>query len=238
MAAQIGGPGANPRAGAGAVSSLLGWLLPLSVLDAGAGGAFVIAIGLKASAAVLVPVVLASLLRLPRALVQFVLGMLVTAVLVAAVSLLVFGLHIPDLSTQSELVTSESIPNLVGLLFGAGGETEFVRGIASAALVASVAWCSWFAWRRRDTITASGWASVALLVTLSWVLPWYVLWILPLAALSRSRRLRVVVLVLGAYMIITWAPASAVLWDALDFHPENTALGRLHHRYVKELLNP
>ncbi len=238
LAAQIGGPGANPRAGAGAVSSLLGWLLPLSVLDAGAGGAFVIAIGLKASAAVLVPVVLASLLRLPRALVQFVLGMLVTAVLVAAVSLLVFGLHIPDLSTQSELVTSESIPNLVGLLFGAGGETEFVRGIASAALVASVAWCSWFAWRRRDTITASGWASVALLVTLSWVLPWYVLWILPLAALSRSRRLRVVVLVLGAYMIITWAPASPVLWDALDFHPENTALGRLHHRYVKELLNP
>jgi hypothetical protein len=238
LAAQIGGPGANPRAGAGAVRSLRGWLLPLSTLDAGAGGAFVIAIGLKASAAVLVPVVLASLLRLPRALVQFVLGMLVTGVLVAAVSLLAFGLHIPDLSTQSELVTSESIPNLVGLLFGAGGETEFVRGIASAALVASVAWCSWFAWRRRDTITASGWASVALLVTLSWVLPWYVLWTLPLAALSRSRRLRAVVLVLGAYMIITWAPASTVLWDALDFHPENTALGRLHHRYVKELLNP
>ncbi len=238
VAAQIGGPGTNPRADAGAVRSLRGWLVPLSMLDAGAGGAFVIAIGLKASAAVLVPVVLASLLRVPRALVQFVLGMLVTGVLVAAVSLLAFGLHIPDLSTQSELVTSESIPNLIGLLFGAGGETEFVRGVASAALVASVAWCSWFAWRRRDTITASGWASVALLVTLSWVLPWYVLWTLPLAALSRSRRLRAVVLVLGAYMIITWAPASPVLWDALDFHPENTALGRLHHRYVKELLNP
>jgi hypothetical protein len=238
LALQIGGPGANPRAGTGDVRSLRGWLVPLSMLDAGAGGAFVIAIGLKASAAVLVPVVLASLLRVPRALVQFVLGMLVTGVLVAAVSLLAFGLHIPDLSTQSELVTSESIPNLIGLLFGAGGETEFVRGVASAALVASVAWCSWFAWRRRDTITASGWASVALLVTLSWVLPWYVLWTLPLAALSRSRRLRAVVLVLGAYMIITWAPASPVLWDALDFHPENTALGRLHHRYVKELLNP
>jgi hypothetical protein len=237
-AAQIGGPGANPLAGSGPIRSLSGWLLPLSGLDAGAGGAFVIAIGLKASAAVLIPVVLAALLRVPRALVQFVLGMLVTGVLVAAASLLAFGLHIPDLSTQSELVTSESIPNLIGLLFGAGGETEFVRGIVSAALLASVAWCSWFAWRRRDAITASGWASVALLVTLSWVLPWYVLWTLPLAALSRSRRLRAVVLVLGAYMIITWSPASAVLWDALDFHPENTALGRLHHRYVKELLNP
>jgi len=237
LAAQIGGAGANPGAGTGFAGSLRGWLLPLSALDVAAGGSFVIAIGLKASAAVLVPVVLASLLRAPRALVQVVLGMLVTGVLVAAASLLVFGLHIPDLSTQSELVTSESIPNMVGLLFGAGGENELVRGVMSAALVASVAWCSWFAWRRRDTLTASGWASVALLVTLSWVLPWYVLWILPLAALSRSRRLRAVALVLGAYLIITWAPASAVLWDALDFHPENTSLGRLHHRYVKELLN-
>ncbi len=237
ITAEIGGPGENPAAGRGAAARLRGWLMPLSMLDFGAGGAFVIAIGLKASAAVLVPVVLASLLRARRALVQFVLGMLATGVLVAAASLLAFGLHIPDLSTQSELVTSESIPNLIGLLFGAGGENELVRGVVSLVLVASVAWCSWFAWRRRDVFTAAGWASVALLVTLSWVLPWYVLWILPLAALSRSRRLRAVVLVLGVYLIITWAPASAVLWDALDFHPENTPLGRLHHRYVKELLN-
>jgi alpha-1,6-mannosyltransferase len=236
-AAQIGGVGANPGAGSGAAGSLRGWLWPLSLLDVAAGGSFVIAIGLKASAAVLVPVVLASLLRARRALVQVVLGMLAAAVVVAAVSLLAFGLHIPDLSTQSELVTSESIPNLIGLLFGAGGENALVRAITSLALVVSVAWCSWFGWRRRDTVTASGWASVALLVTLSWVLPWYVLWILPLAALSRSRRLRTVALVLGAYLIVTWAPASAVLWDALDFHPEKTPLGRLHQRYVKELLN-
>jgi hypothetical protein len=78
---------------------------------------------------------------------------------------------------------------------------------------------------------------VALLVTLSWVLPWYVLWVLPLAALSSSRRLRVVSLVLGAYLIIAWAPASGKLWDAIGFHPEKTALGRLHQRYVRELLN-
>jgi hypothetical protein len=236
-AAQIGGVGENPRADAGAAGALRGWLLPLSLLEVGAGGAFVIAIGLKASAAVLVPVVLAALLRVPRALVQVVLGMLVAGAVVAAASLLAFGLHIPDLSTQSELVTSESIPNLIGLAFGSGGENALVRDVVTLALVGSVAWCSWLAWRRRDALTASGWASVALLVTLSWVLPWYVLWVLPLAALSSSRRLRTVALLLGAYLIITWAPASTVLWDALSFHPEKTALGRLHQRYVKELLN-
>jgi hypothetical protein len=234
-AAQIGGAGSNPRAGA--PGSLRGWFVPLSMLDFGAGGAFVIAIGLKASAAVLVPVVLASLLRTRRALAQVVLGMVATGIVVASLSLLAFGLHIPDLSTQSELVTSESIPNMIGLALGSGGETTMLRAVMSVALVASVAWCSWLGWRRADALTASGWASVALLVTLSWVLPWYVLWVLPLAALSGSRRLRAVALVLGAYLIITWAPASAVLWDALNFHPEKTSLGRLHQRYVKELLD-
>jgi hypothetical protein len=103
--------------------------------------------------------------------------------------------------------------------------------------VLSVVLCCVQAWRRRGPITASGWASVALLVTLSWVLPWYVLWVLPMAALSSSRRLRVAALVLGAYLIIAWAPASGLLWDAIGFHPEKTSLGRLHQRYVKELLN-
>jgi len=43
--------------------------------------------------------------------------------------------------------------------------------------------------------------------------------------------------VLGAYLIIAWAPASGQLWNAINFHPEKTSLGRLHQRYVKELLN-
>ncbi len=107
----------------------------------------------------------------------------------------------------------------------------------SGVLAISVLLCCRLAWRERDSVTASGWASVALLVTLSWVLPWYVLWALPLAALSSSRRLRTVVLVLGAYLIVAWAPASGLLWNAIGFHPERTSLGRLHQRYVKELLN-
>ena len=74
-------------------------------------------------------------------------------------------------------------------------------------------------------------------MTLSWVLPWYVLWVLPLAALSRSRAAaqggararRVPDHRLGAGL--------RLLWNAIGFHPEKTALGRLHQRYVRELLN-
>jgi hypothetical protein len=92
--------------------------------------------------------------------------------------------------------------------------------------------------RRRDSLTAAGWASVALLVTLSWVLPWYVLWVLPLAALSRSRALRRVALGLGAYLILTWVPVATAMDSALGFHPSKTPLGALHQRYIRELLNP
>jgi hypothetical protein len=64
-----------------------------------------------------------------------------------------------------------------------------------------------------------------------------VLWVLPLAALSSSHKLRTAALVLGVYLIIAWAPASGLLWNEIGFHPEKTPLGHLHQRYVKELLN-
>jgi hypothetical protein len=213
------------------------WLPVLSPVDIGAGAAFVTAAAIKASGGVLIPVVLAGLLSSRRRLAQVVLGMAAAGVVLGAASLIAFGLHIPDLSTQSRLVTNVSVPNLIGLALGSGGETESLHLILSAALGVSVLLCCAQAWRRRDPITACGWASVALLVTLSWVLPWYVLWVLPLAALSSSRRLRAAALALGVYLIIAWAPASGLLWNAIGFHPEKTSLGRLHQRYVKELLN-
>jgi hypothetical protein len=212
-----------------------GWMVHLPEL--GAGAAFVTATAIKASAGVLLPVVLVSLLRSRRSLAGVVLGMVAAGAVLGVASLVAFGLHIPDLNTQSRLVTNESVPNLIGLAIGTGGENETVREVMTGVLAASVLACCLMAWRRREAITASGWASVALLVTLSWVLPWYVLWALPLAALSSSRRLRTTVLALGVYLIIAWAPASSLLWNAIGFHPEKTPLGRLHQRYVKELLN-
>jgi hypothetical protein len=237
---RLGGVGRDEAADGGHEQSrkgVRGWLLPLCAPEIGAGAAFVTAAAIKASGGVLIPVVLAGLVRTPRRLGQVVIGMACAGAATAVVSLLAFGLHIPDLSTQSRLVTNVSVPNLIGLALGQGGETASLHLLLSAVLLGSVAFCCVQAWRRRGPITASGWAGVALLVTLSWVLPWYVLWVLPMAALSSSRRLRVAALVLGVYLIIAWAPASGLLWDAIGFHPEKTPLGRLHQRYVKELLN-
>ncbi len=90
-----------------------GWMLPLTPTDIGAGAALVTAAAIKASGGVLIPVVLAGLLKTPRRFdpgsARIVLGVIVSA---AAPACSPFGLHIPDLSTQSWLVTSTSVPNL------------------------------------------------------------------------------------------------------------------------------
>jgi len=221
----------------GPVGRLRAWLLPLAPLELGTGAALVTATALKASAAVLIPIVLAGLVHHRRSLLQVLLGMAVAGIAVAVASLYAFGLHIPDLSTQSSLVTPESLPNLVGLAVGAGGETETLHVLMTAALAVALIMCARLAYRTRDPVTACGWASIALLATLSWVLPWYVLWVLPLAALSGSTRLRRTAMLFGVYLIIAWAPASGLLWKAIGFHPERTAVGRLHQRSVRELLN-
>jgi len=223
-------PGALPDGGEKAEAAL--W----SPVLLGAGAAFVVAVAIKASAGILLPVVLAVLLRRRRDLMQVVVGMAISAVLLGVCSVVAFGPHFPDLATQGRLVTMVSMPNLLGLALGLGGETEALRVALSGVLLACVAACSVLAWRRREALTWAGWASIALLVTLAWVLPWYVLWVLPLAALSTSSRLRTAALLLGVYFIIAWAPVTGYAFNAIGFHPEKTALGRLHQRYVKELL--
>jgi hypothetical protein len=216
------------------------------VLTLGAGAALMTAVALKASAAILIPIVLASQVAgwgtgrsaalHRRNLLRLLAGMAIGAIVWGGASIAAFGPHLPDLATQGRLVTMYSVPNLLGLVLLQGGETTTLRLVLSGVLVASIAACSLLAYRRRESLTGAGWATVALLVTLSWVLPWYVLWLLPLAALAGSRRLRTTALVLGVYFIAAWSPVSGGILHAIGFHPERTPLGKLHQRYVKELL--
>ncbi|HWX45816.1 MAG TPA: hypothetical protein VNY52_10905 [Solirubrobacteraceae bacterium] len=221
----------------GAPERMREWLFPLAPLELGAGAALASAIALKASAGILVPVLLAGMARAPRRLVQVMMGMAVTGIVLGAGSVAAFGLHLPDLGTQGRLVIPMGLPNVLGLVLGQGGETTTMQMLLSIVLVVAVLGCGAMAWRRRDALSASGWATIALLVTLSWVLPWYVLWVLPMAALSSSRALRTTALVLGAYLILTWMPLATAMDNALGIRPTKTSLGQLHQRYVKELLN-
>ncbi len=48
----------------------------------------------------------------------------------------------------------------------------------------------WRTWRGYDWVAASGWALLAISVTSTWLLAWYILWPLPLAVVSATAAAR------------------------------------------------
>src|SRR5205807_10052790 len=93
-------------------------------------------------------------------------------------------------------------------------------------------------WRGADWMDMAGWAVLALLLSLSWVVPWYVMLLLPLAALSRDRRLRRATLAITAVLVDTSLPGTALLLgDHIRWYPDHTKLGKKHageiQRYLK-----
>lgn len=198
-----------------------------------AGAALVLAIAVKASAALLAPLFLAAGHR--RGLIR---GGLAAAIVLGAASAIAFGLHTPDLSTQSRLVTAIGLPNLLGLALGQGGETPALHLAVEVALLSVVGGCTAAVARGKlSWLTAAALVLAALTVSLSWAVPWYLLWVLPFAALSPARRTRAAVVVLGAYFLIAFMPAAYLLARDIGFAPQSTSLGVVHRRQIETLLH-
>jgi hypothetical protein len=201
--------------------------------ELGAGVALAAAIALKASAAILLPVMLAGATRRIRLGVSIALGL----VAFAAAAYVAFGANPPDLAQQSSLVIPLGLPNVTGYVLGFGGETIGWRTAIDVGLVAAIAYFTFSALRDREWIVAAGWTTFALLLSLSWVLPWYLIWMLPFAALAPTRKLRVAALVLGVYLFLGWMPYASTFWRDIGINPSTTITGRTDARYLHTLLN-
>jgi hypothetical protein len=79
--------------------------------------------------------------------------------------------------------------------------TAGVRAVSITIFLAVLAWTLLRAARDREWVRPAGWATFALLLTTAWLLPWYVVWLLPLAALGKDRRLQLGALALCAFVI-------------------------------------
>ncbi len=213
--------------------ALTGAVLLVMIGREGLGGAAaVIAVGIKASSAVMVPVLLVGAARRGRAVV----GAGLATVAVIAVSYAAFGPHLPDIADQNKVVAGISVPNLLGLALGFGGVTDTMHSVLGAMLAAVVLFACVQVWRGGELATWLAVTALAALLVLSWVLPWYVLWLLPFAALSSSRILKIAALVLSAWLIFSWVPLMADAIHSLGLYPTRTALGREHARFLHGLL--
>ncbi len=201
--------------------------------ELGAGVALAAAVALKASAAVLLPVIIAGSTRRLRLATSFLVGLAAFGAMAYAA----FGANPPNLAQQSALVIPLGIPNLTGYILGFGGETLGWRMAIELGLVAAIVICTFAAARQRDWLVPAAWVTFALIITLSWVLPWYLIWLLPFAALARTRRLRVAALLLGVYLFLGWMPYASTFWRDIGVNPSTTITGRTDARYLHTLLN-
>jgi hypothetical protein len=137
-------------------------------------------------------------------------------------SLALFGFSHPNLSGQTELLTTFSVPQVVGLAIGIGGGAP---GLLKAAGVAFVLTVAYLVRRRGNWLSDAGWATVALLASLAWLMPWYVIWVLPLAAFGTSLRLRRAAIAFSLFLILTFIPTTPITFGLLHLNTMDTAVG-------------
>ncbi|HET9104260.1 MAG TPA: glycosyltransferase family 87 protein [Solirubrobacteraceae bacterium] len=184
--------------------------LMLDGRDRSAGAAIVLAIAVKFTAVLLLPFLLVAAATRPRQR-RILSGAALCAVPMIALSLAMFGLSLPNLVDQSALLTDFSIPNLVGDLIGAGGGAPWLLKVADVAVVAVVIFQLQ---RRREWMAGAAWSTFALLASLAWLVPWYVIWLLPLAVLAGSVPLRRVAIGATAFLIFAFMPGTGLYFSA------------------------
>jgi hypothetical protein len=147
-------------------------------------------------------------------------GGLATAA-IATLGLAVFGTAPLHMFATLQRVQSEgdwhSIPGFISTRLGLGTVGHITGIILGVAFVVVLCMLLRRVWQGRlDWIVGAGWTAVALLVTASSLLPWYVAWLIPLAALGGDRRLwRAAIVMTGVIMGI----------QLLGYVPHDTVLG-------------
>jgi alpha-1,6-mannosyltransferase len=190
--------------------------------DKTAGAAVMVAVFVKFTAVLLLPFLLIAA-RPPQRRLRVLAGAAIAAVPLAAVSYALFGLTVPNLQDQSTLLTDFSVPNVLGVVLHIGGGTPLLLRIANVALVVTVLY---FLRRRGDWIVAAGWSTLALVASLAWLVPWYVIWVLPLAALGTSVHLRRAAVAFSVYLVLAFMPGTAMFFAAHNINLMGTSAGQ------------
>jgi alpha-1,6-mannosyltransferase len=208
----VGGPHNDALA---VLLTTLGVAGVLTAREASAGVAFVAAIAIKASAAVAAPFALLGVARPGstglkpnwgsgfRPIDRLLAGAAGAVLVISGVAYLGFGWHWLDafaLAGQNQGHTSHlSIPTTIARITGLGSDAARIAALIlfAALVVYLLAWT----YRGGDWLRATAWATTGLLLATAWLLPWYLLWPLPAAALSRDRALKLLLLMLTAFQL-------------------------------------
>lgn len=180
-----------------------GVALLLARKEIASGAAVVTGAGLKASAALAAPFPLLGSRR-PWAFAGAAAG--VGAI--AALAVGVFGVSslgsIGPLGRDQATTIRYSVPATAARLLDLG--VGPVRYTALAIYLLALLFLFVWTLRGGDWLRATGWATFGLLLATGWLMPWYVIWVLPFAAVVKDTPLRAGTLALCAFQLINRVP--------------------------------
>jgi alpha-1,6-mannosyltransferase len=187
-----------------AVGMMAGVAAVLAGAERAGGALIILGAAIKLPALVVAPFALVATERRSRLLVGFA----VAAALTLVVTFVAFGSSagaaLGLVGDNQSLSSKWSVPSTVARISGV--DADLVRVVFLVAYCALVARLLVWVARGADWVRATGWAMLGLLVATAWMVPWYVIWALPLAAISRDRLLIAGVLAMTAFQVINAVP--------------------------------
>ena len=135
--------------------------------------------------------------------------MLAAVAVVVAVSLFAFGPHVSEALSvaggNQDRVSRWSVPATLARVTGV--EVDALPASCSppptrsavVGLLVAVA-------RGFDWVRAAGWASFGLLVASAYMVPWYLIWLVPVAAIARDRALIAATILFTFFQVINGVP--------------------------------
>jgi len=197
-----------------------------------AGAVLMLAVAIKFTAVLLLPFLLLAVWPSRERARRVLEGAALGAIPLVVLSLALFGLSIPNLQDQSTLLTGFSVPNVVGLALGIGGATPALLAVAKLGVVVVIVLLLRL---QGDWLSSAGWATLALIASLGWLMPWYVIWVAPLAALGASPRLRRATALLTLFIVATFAPVTSLYLGAHGVSLLNTPAGHVSQALQQKL---
>ena len=139
---------------------------------------------------------------------RLLIGLAGTAAVIAAAALIGFGSSVLEAidvaGGNQERVSRWSVP---GTLARASGiDVDLLRVSFGAVYLILVAWLLVRVTRGADWVSAAAWAAFGLLIASAYMVPWYLIWLLPLAAIARDRALIWATILLTVFQVVNAVP--------------------------------